>query len=58
MEHSVSYVVIKKHIQDGEYKKDTKRLAKELMKLKESDHITQEEYNELIKLNSEIITRP
>jgi ribosomal protein L19E len=56
MEHSDTYSVIKKHIQDGEYKKNMKRLANELKKLREYGHITQEEYNELLKLNSEIVS--
>ncbi len=54
MEHSDSYVVIKKHIRDGEYKKGMKRLARELIALREDGQLTQEEYNGLMKLNSEI----
>ena len=58
MEHSDLYADIKKRIQDGKYKKNMKQLAKKLMKLREIDGITQEEHNDLMKLNSEIIAKP
>jgi len=37
-------------IQAGKYKKDIKRLAKELNVLKRDGHITQEEHKELLLL--------
>jgi hypothetical protein len=58
MEHTDSYNVYKQMIQDGKYKKKMKRLAKELSVLRENGHITQEENNELMKLNSEILAKP
>ena len=50
MEHSDSYNAYRKMIQAGKYKKDIKRLAKELNVLKRDGHITQEEHKELLLL--------
>ena len=57
MEHSEIYVEIKQEIENGKYKRDVKRLAKKLMKLKNSGYITQEEHNELLVLSVQVKTK-